>query len=75
MKYRFEKSLTKSNSKIKKMKFKIIVKIVIAILKFIQLYEKQQKHNDIKIIRQFERYKRKIERKKQYVDQQIKLNR
>ena len=75
MKYRSEKSLTKSESKMKKVKFKIIVKIAIATLKLIQLYEEQQKHDDIEVIRQFERYRREVERKKQYVDQQIKLNR
>ena len=75
MKYRFEKPLAKSESKMKKVKLKIIVKIAIAILKLIQLYEEQQKHDDIEIIRQFERYRREVERKKQYVDQQIKLNR
>ena len=75
MKYRSENSLTKSKFEMKNMKFKIIVKVVIATLKLIQLYEKQQKHDDVEIIRQLESYKREIERKKRYVDQQIELNR
>ena len=42
--------LTKK-SKIKKITFKIIVKTTISVLKILQLYKKQQKDDDVKVIR------------------------
>ena len=74
MQFESQKFLAKK-SKVKKITVKIIVKIAISTLKLLQLYEKQQKVDNIEVIRQLQLYKREMKRKKLFNGQQIKLNR
>ena len=70
----FESKTKTKKPKMQKIILKITIKTVFSTLKLIQLYEKQQKNKNIKIIRSFQLYKQQIKRKKLYNNRQIKLN-